>query len=213
MDSARKDTMFGAAPYLRSMNFLAHLYLSGPHKAVMLGNFLGDFIRKAEESRYPEPVQRGIRLHRHIDSYTDHHPLVIQGTRRLRKLHGHYAPVIIDVFYDYFLSRNWSTFSDRSLSEFSSWTYAALRKQKPLLPERIATQLDHMIADDWLTGYGDPDRLASVFRRLRRRMSRPALLTGIMQTLDTETPALEAEFLAFFPEVIHYVDTVLAQDP
>lgn len=195
------------------MNFLAHLYLSGPREAVLLGNFLADFIRKAEESRYPAPVRRGIRLHRLIDTYTDHHPLVVQGTRRLRKLHGHYAPVIIDVFYDYFLSRNWSSFSDLSLADFSAWAYSALRRQNLLLPKPIAGQLEHMIADDWLTGYGDPDRLAGVFRRLRRRMSRPELLTGVMQTLETETPTLEPEFLAFFPEAIRYVNYQLALDP
>ena len=193
------------------MNFLAHLYLSGPNEAVMLGNFLADFIRKSEDQHYPQEVQRGIRLHRRIDTYTDRHPLVVQGTRRLRRRHGHYAPVIIDIFYDYFLSRNWSRFDDRPLAAFSRWAYAVLLAQRHLLPEPVDRQLYHMVADDWLTGYGDPGRLAGVFRRLRRRMSRPRYLDGVMETLDLETPALEAEFLDFFPQAIEYVQQLLAQ--
>lgn len=197
-------------PYLRFMNFLAHLYLSGPNEAVLLGNFLADFIRKAEEKRYPEEVRRGIRLHRAIDTYTDHHPLVVRGTRRLRLRHGHYAPVVIDVFYDYFLSRNWSRFDDRSLAEFSQWVYTALLAQRDSLPEQVDRQLQHMIADDWLTKYGDPDQLASVFRRLQRRMSRPELTEGVMTTLELETPVLEAEFLEFFPQAIEHFRQLLA---
>ena len=195
------------------MNYLAHLYLSGPNQAILLGNFLADFIRKAEDSHYPPEVQRGIDLHRQIDYYTDHHPLVVQGTRRLRRIHSHYAPVVIDIFYDYLLCRNWSRFDDRSLAEFSTWAYAALLEQADWLPQPLARQLRHMVAGDWLTGYGDPERLAGVFARLRRRMSRPQLIDGVMETLEREKPALEAEFLAFFPQAIEFVCQILAQRP
>lgn len=193
------------------MNYLAHLYLSGPNQAILLGNFLADFIRKAEDHQYPPEVQRGIELHRRIDYYTDHHPLVVRGTRRLRRAHGHYAPVVIDIFYDYLLSRNWSRFDDRPLAEFSAWAYQALLAQADVLPQRLAQQLRHMVADDWLTGYGDPERLARVFVRLRRRMSRPQLIDGVMDTLERELPALEAEFLGFFPQAIEFVHQILAR--
>ncbi|HEY3430492.1 MAG TPA: DUF479 domain-containing protein, partial [Cyclobacteriaceae bacterium] len=66
------------------MNFLAHLYLSGTHQKVMVGNFIGDFVkgRNALETFEPEIV-KGIELHRGIDEFTDSHPIVTESKNRL----------------------------------------------------------------------------------------------------------------------------------
>src|SRR5215471_3876269 len=79
------------------MNFLAHLYLSGNNAPVMLGNFIGDFVkgRQALSQLSPE-VARGVELHRAIDTFTDSQPLVAQSKNRLRPKYRHYAGVIVD---------------------------------------------------------------------------------------------------------------------
>ena len=106
------------------MNFLAHLYLSGEEEPVLLGNFMADFVKGNPEARlrtilppevvasgiFPELI-RGIQLHRHIDHFTDTHPIVERTKARLRPEFRKYAGVISDMFYDHFLAAEWTAYS------------------------------------------------------------------------------------------------------
>ena len=85
------------------MNFLAHIYLSGENDLLKIGNFMADGIHGKAPESLPADVQKGIVLHRHIDTYTDAHPIFRQSTKRLHPVYHHYAGVIIDIYYDHFL--------------------------------------------------------------------------------------------------------------
>ena len=65
------------------MNFLAHIYLSGEDQGITIGNFIADGIKGKKYLSYSEDMQKGILLHRSIDSFTDQHPVVRQSTKRL----------------------------------------------------------------------------------------------------------------------------------
>jgi len=56
------------------MNFLAHFYLSGNQENIILGNFMGDFVKGNPFKKYPAPLATAIQLHRQIDIFTDSHP-------------------------------------------------------------------------------------------------------------------------------------------
>ncbi len=88
------------------MNYLAHAYLSFGQDEVLVGNFIGDFVKGKMMSTFPQEVQNGIRLHREIDKFTDTHPLVRAGQSYLRPLFRHYSTVITDIFFDYYLAKN-----------------------------------------------------------------------------------------------------------
>ena len=57
------------------MNFLAHVYLSGNDFEVALGNLIADRVKGKQIQHYPLKIQKGIKLHRSIDNFTDNHPL------------------------------------------------------------------------------------------------------------------------------------------
>ena len=109
------------------MNFLAHIYLSGDNELVKIGNFMADNITGNKYEHFPEDVQKGIMLHRAIDSYTDAHPVFRQGTKRLHPVYHHYAGVIMDMFYDHFLAKNWQDYHHLPLKQYA----------------RILTQMDN----------------------------------------------------------------------
>src|SRR5690349_12341831 len=100
------------------MNFLAHIFLSGDDPEIMVGNFIGDFVKGRNlDDRFSSGIVKGIELHRAIDEYTDSHPVVAQSKNRLRPKYRHYAPVIVDVFYDHFLAKNWKNYHPTSLED------------------------------------------------------------------------------------------------
>ena len=85
------------------MNYLAHLYLTrNYHEEVSVGNFIADAVKGQKAiANYPEQIQKGIRIHREIDTFTDTHPLVKNGTKRLHSKYGKFAGIIVDIFYDH----------------------------------------------------------------------------------------------------------------
>ena len=80
------------------MNYLAHLYLSGSNEHILVGNFIADSIKGSTYKDYPSDIQRGVLLHRQIDTHTDSHPNFRTSTKRLHKNYGHYSGVIVDIF-------------------------------------------------------------------------------------------------------------------
>lgn len=187
------------------MNYLAHFFLSADDEALMLGNFLADYLNNAQVEQLPPLVQAGVRLHRQIDSFTDQHPEVRKGVRRLYKRHSKYAPVLIDVFYDYLLSLNWNTYSQQPLADFIQQTYAALQRHHSLMPQPVHAHLPHMIADNWLETYSTHNGIAYVLRRMRPRLSRPELFDGALDSLAEDFYLLNEEFNQFFPDIMAFV--------
>lgn len=184
------------------MNFLAHFFLSEDDEALSVGNFLADFISKREADSLPESIQRGIRLHRLIDQYTDEHPLVRQGISRLHAHHRKYARVVLDVFYDFFLIHNWPQYSVESLDDFTARIYGMLLRQKGNMPNSVQDRLPAMVNANWLQGYGHEEGLAYTFFRMSRRVSQPAHLENVLETLRLYEAEMNAEFNAFFPDVV-----------
>ena len=131
------------------MNFLAHIYLSGEDDFVKIGNFMADSIRGSQYLDYPNSLQKGILLHRHIDSFTDAHPIYRKSKHRLHEKYGHYSGVIMDILYDYFLAKNWSRYSEEPLEDYAANFYKLLQNNEAILTDKIKTLIPYMIEKNW----------------------------------------------------------------
>lgn len=189
------------------MNFLAHLFLSKHDEELLVGNFIADFIRKSQDYLFPPGIQRGLILHRNIDTFTDNHPIVREGTKLLHERHHKYAPVLMDVYYDFLLTKNWAQFSAESLPHFTQYIYKILEAHLPIMPPVLQHRTPLMIADDWLMQYGKWEGLAFTFNRMRRRASEPSHFDFAAETLQKYLEPLEEGFLQFFPDVVEYVQS------
>jgi len=188
------------------MNFLAHMYLSCGNDDMLIGNYIADFVRNRDLVLHSKEVVQGVRLHRHIDSYTDTHVEVVKGTRLLRKDHGKYAPVVIDVCYDYILSKNWNRYSGESLREFADRVYGVITRYEEELPPYLQDIAPKMIADDFLLQYGTEAGLRKTFERIGKRAKYGGGWSMAFDSLLLHYDALEEGFNRFFPEMIASVD-------
>lgn len=189
------------------MNFLAHLFLSKHDEELLIGNFIADFVRKADDVNYAEGIQRGLKLHREIDTFTDNHAIVRESTRLLHERHHKYAPVLLDVYYDYLLANNWEVFSEQSLSAFTQKSYKILKSNINIMPPVLQHRLPLMIADDWLVRYGTFEGLEFTFNRMKRRASQPSHFDNAVETLQMNLGPLDENFRQFFPDAINFVLT------
>ena len=184
------------------MNFLAHFYLSCSEPEMICGNFLGDFIKNRELKLLPKEWLKGIELHRKIDTFTDTHNEVKKCTKLLHPTQGKYAPVVVDVFFDYVLYRNWSTYSAISFPDFEDQIYAALLDHCDRFPLRLQSMTRSMVRDRFLRSYTSYEGLAYTFKRMKPRFKFKTNIDSAVSDLQRNYDDIEASFNRFFPEII-----------
>jgi acyl carrier protein phosphodiesterase len=182
------------------MNYLAHLHLGGQRPGQLLGSLYGDFVKGRLQGQYDPEIEAAIQLHRSIDVFTDRHPLVDVSLSRFSSTRRRYAGIVLDVFFDHCLARNWTLYADRPLELFTSDVYRVLTAE-PQLPERLAKIAPHMVANDWLGSYREFEVLEQVLRGISRRLTRPEELAGAMQELRVLYEPLSEDFRLFYPQL------------
>lgn len=195
------------------MNYLAHLYLSGNDQPLRLGNFIADHLKGLSPKSYETGVQRGIRLHHAIDAYTDSHPVVAESKARLQPIFRKYAPVIVDVFYDHFLARNWHQYHTAPLSAYAQAIYTELYDHFELLPQRAQDMLPYMVRFDWLSNYAQLAGIQRVMNGMSRRTRFDSGMEKAPALLDLYQIEFEDEFNRFFPDLQEHVAQFLAENP
>lgn len=194
-----------------TMNFLAHIYLSGNNESVTIGNFIADGIRGKKYQKFPEEIQTGILLHRQIDTFTDAHKTVRESTKRLHKNYGHYAGVIVDILYDHFLAKNWSNYSDIPLDAYVDTFYDSLQDNFEVLPSRIQKMMPYMIADNWLLSYATIEGISKVLVGMNKRTENRSKMNLAVNELQEFYDEFEDEFTRFFEELIQFSNKKLIE--
>ncbi len=188
------------------MNYLAHAFLSCSNADILLGNFIADYINVKDDHEYSDGIRKGIEIHRKIDFYTDNHPIVRKGTKRLRPNQHKYAPVVIDILYDYILSANWSRYSGEKLQDFADGVYDIFLNNKSLMPSKLKERIDHMIEDNFLLLYSSDQGLMKSLNYMDRRTKFPSNFSRALNDLKEDWDLFNDEFNLFFPDVIKLVE-------
>lgn len=192
------------------MNFLAHLYLSGNDEQLMIGNFIADSVKGSAYNNYPEGIRKGILLHRAIDFYSDNHPVFLKSVERLRPNYHKYAGVIVDIFYDHFLAKNWNLYSDVPLEEYADKVHKLMLKNILHLPARPLMFLRYAIKTNRFVTYGTLEGMEEVLFGMSRRMQFRSNMELAGKDLKEHYLLFEREFTVFFGDAKKYVAEWLA---
>ena len=186
------------------MNILAHLFLSKDNKNILIGNFIADAVKGKSYQNYSKEIQVGILLHRHIDSYTDAHPLVKRSMHRLNERYRHYDGVIIDILYDHFLAKNWNNYSEIPLDIYAHNMYSFLNKNIDVFPEKIQYMLPFMIKHNWLKAYASLEGIERVLIGMNKRTQEKSQMHLAINDLNEHYSEFENDFTEFFADLIEY---------
>jgi acyl carrier protein phosphodiesterase len=186
------------------MNFLAHIYLSDDNDLIKIGNFMADGIRGKHYEHLPSEVQKGIVLHRAIDTYTDAHPVFRQSTKRLHEKYHHYAGVIVDVIYDHFLAKNWSEYSEEKLDDFVDRFYKSLKEHYDILTDKTQNLMPYMIERNWLVNYQYKEGIARILFQMDQRTRNNSKMQYATEELELFYNEFEQEFTIFFQDLVHF---------
>ncbi|QQS50100.1 MAG: DUF479 domain-containing protein [Bacteroidota bacterium] len=187
------------------MNYLAHIFLSGTEEAVVIGNFIGDYVKGREYLKYPPNIQKGLVLHRQIDTFTDSHKVVAQSKKYIAPQYGKWAGIIIDIFYDHFLIKNWDKFCPVPLEQYKEDIFDVLQKYYPVLPDRVKYFVPSFIQNDWINTYSTTEGIINVVYNMSLRTHLPDNSAFAAEVLKKYYIQFDSEFMTYFPELIKYV--------
>lgn len=191
------------------MNYLVHLYLSDPTPDCRLGNLMGDFVKGRLDGVWPEGIAGGIMQHRRVDTFAHHNEAFRRSKARIDDAYGHCKGVMVDVFYDHFLARNWGLYSPIPLEEFARNIYRLLEENFAILPPALQQVVPRMITHNWLVSYREAQTIGRVLERISSRLTRPTPLGRGIEELHRHYAGLEADCGRFLEDAKEFLlDTI-----
>lgn len=183
------------------MNFLAHFHLAWPDEGLVAGGLEGDYLKGLLRGQLPEHLERGVKLHRAIDAYTDGHPLILQLRRELPPNLRRYGGILIDLSFDHYLSLHWSRFSNIPLTDFNAQVYRILTTHESALSDGARGMTARLIEYDILNLYLDWETVPATAARIGQRFKRHNPFLDLDSELSPAKAAIERTFLNFYPQL------------
>lgn len=182
------------------MNFLAHAVLAGDDPALIVGGVVGDWIKGPLPGALPPDLARGVALHRAIDSHAETHPAFQRSRNRIAADRRRYAGVLVDIFYDHLLARDWVRLRPMALDLFCTDVYRHIDARLAELPEHAHTAMRLMADENWLRSYADLTGIADVLQRMGRRARQPNPLSGGEQAFGADPTGFAEDFAWWFAD-------------
>lgn len=130
---------------------------------------ISDYVKGKKKFDYPPGIQKGIMLHRAIDTFTDAHKATKEAKEIFRPVYRLYSGAFVDVLYDHFLAADSTEFPETALAVFSQQVYTVLDKNTQWMPDNFALMFPYMKQHNWLLNYrtrqGIQKSLGGVVRR------------------------------------------------
>ena len=181
------------------MNFVAHQYLSFKQQSLQIGNLLGETVKGKQYLDFPDDIQKGILLHRSIDTFTDSHEIVKQSSRYFHETQHKFAPIIVDVIYDYFLIKHWNDFSDTPYQKFKLDCYQLFKNEYDTFPKKLQETIFYLLKYDWFENYSTIEGVQKTLKGIGSRAKFENNLHQIIPEFEQYYSMLEKDFLQFFP--------------
>lgn len=195
------------------MNWLAHIFLSEPNVESRLGNLLGDLVKGKDIEGLNRNLRKGVSRHYVIDKFTDNHPTVKSSKKRIDREYSKFSGILVDIFYDHLLAKNWESYSSILLPDFAIEIYASFHNYTDDIPRSARLTIEQMIYGDWLNSYqslsGVENALGRIDDRIQIRMGNKIKLVSAMPILEREYMNFDQDFQHFFPELQQHLNSSL----
>ena len=184
------------------MNYLAHAFLSDNNEQLLVGNFIADHLRGNNFSAYTPAIIEGIHLHRRIDAFTDAHAEFKKSKRVFYNGFEKYSGVLVDIYFDHLLAKNFSRYSGIPLKQFAEQVYTVYTSHEALLPKSSRNFLDYVIKNNIYYEYSTIKGITTVLSHLSHRIGHNVQLDGSVRLFNENEQLLQTYFSLFFEEAI-----------
>ncbi len=184
------------------MNYLAHSLLSFNNEPVIVGNFIADHIKLSQTDSLPELIRKGVLIHRKIDSITDSHPLFVRNKRHFYNGFERYSGVLLDIYFDYLLAKNFHLFSDAGLEAYTQNIYQVLNNNRQYLPNSSVRFLQYVLKNNTFFEYSKIEGIELVLKHLSYRINHGVWLNESLPIFLEQENKIEVDFKDFMGDLI-----------
>jgi acyl carrier protein phosphodiesterase len=184
------------------MNYLAHAFLSNNDKDLLVGNFIADHLRGNDFSAFSPEIIKGIQLHRSIDAFTDVHPYFKKSKRLFYNGFEKHSGILVDIYFDHLLAKNFSKHSFIPLADFSKEVYEVYTDHQHLLPKSSSGFLDYVIKNNIYSAYADINGIERVLYHLSHRIKHNVELEKSIILFKEHETELSTNFDNFFKDAL-----------
>jgi acyl carrier protein phosphodiesterase len=122
---------------------------------------------------------------------------------------GWFSGIVIDIYYDHVLGRDWGRYSAEPLAAFAARAHQALEAGADAAPADARHFIRRLIDNRYLTGYATPAGLADTLGRVSltiaaRIPKRAVWLPDALPRLAAADADLAADFHAFYPDLVAF---------
>jgi len=188
------------------MNYLGHLFFSNNELELMYANIYGDFIKGSRLNHHPEIVQKGVKLHREIDSFIDNHQKVLNLKRMLSPHLPKISGIAIDLYFDHLLAIHWNNYRSDSLEKFTNQFYNFNFDLNNFSNQNFQFLIDKMKKDNWLYHYKYSHGLEFACKGLSKRISFDNDLWKAPEIFTNFRPEIEETFIDFMSDAVLYFE-------
>jgi len=148
-------------------------------------------------------------LHREIDHYVDHHPVVLEMIHELYRPLPKIAGIAIDLIFDHILAKNWSDYHDQPLSEFVQNFYSTAPLHREEYSSEYLFVFEKMRERNWLEQYQYMHGLTKACEGVSRRISFPNKLGEAPLIYEQLSEKIEKTFITFMEDAIPHHESFL----
>lgn len=187
------------------MNYIAHIHIAEHTNTSKLGGFLGDFVKGSDLSHLSQELELGIRLHRHVDTFTDTHSIILNLKQKFPTELRRMAGVIIDIYFDHLLMTHWEKFSEQTFHSLFTQFYAELNTFSLPKNQHYTLQSQRLISHQWLKEYQREQTCFRAFTSIEKRLKGKIQFAQQAQDFVIQNRKEMADsFQQFYPELLKH---------
>lgn len=186
------------------MNYLGHIYLSNNDFDLAVSNLFGDFVKGNQHLAFSETIQKGVLLHRKIDSYIDNHHSVKSLLEILRPELPKVAPIAIDIYFDHLLAKNWEQFHPTKYPLFLQQFYTVAQQKYTDFPPKFKLFITQLVTNNWLQHYPTDYGLDKMCRGVSTKLSFENALNQGFEVFKTHENAINIAFHEYMQDANEY---------
>jgi acyl carrier protein phosphodiesterase len=174
------------------------------------GALMADYFTGQDILAYPLGIQTGIRQHRDIDDFTDHHPVFMEYRRSIAAAGAprFTSGILADIFWDHVLASEWDNWGTplcgQDLESFCDGVYARLGRTKDYHSPGFAKAYPWLVGMSWLSSYAGREGIERTLMGLAGRMSGAWVLEGCIRIMDELDTPMRQGFSEFWPELVEF---------
>ena len=195
------------------MNHLLNIYVSKKiSDQVMIGNYIGNWVKPSHYANYPDEIQKGILMNRKIDEFIKNSQAFERSKKRLKPYFIKHSTLIVSIFYDHFLAVNWKQYSSVSLDVSAHEAYLKLMENMSFITHKFKCLVPGLFTRRYINNLTTLAGIHYFMLYITKKDNFPTSLYASIEDLIQNYDLFKNDFEEFLLELNNYISKIHSEE-